>query len=187
MSSFIQFNDLGVENRLETDGETNMWRFFFKSATNTKYNRAAFGRCVLSRVATQNLTEISSILPNRISETGYGSHESSSQSSYATSTHRWTFSARRRVGMCRHCPRPRATNVRHSDRVRETMRLMSVFLFRIKRRLCPNTRDHERPDYTSRAAQSHVSEQSEQFSGVVGLAIIHHFLFCLGFRTLWRW
>jgi hypothetical protein len=30
---------------------------------------------------------------------------------------------------------------------------------------------HERPDYTSRAAQSHVSEQSEQFSGVVGLIV----------------
>jgi hypothetical protein len=30
---------------------------------------------------------------------------------------------------------------------------------------------HERPDYTSRAAQSHVSEQSEHFSGVVGLIV----------------
>jgi hypothetical protein len=30
----------------------------------------------------------------------------------------------------------------------------------------------ERPDYTSRAAQSHVSEQSEQFSGVVGLIVL---------------
>jgi hypothetical protein len=88
---------------------------------------------------------------------------------YATSTHRRTFSARPRIGMCRQCPRPRATNVRHSGRVRATMRLMSGFLFRIKGRSCPNAREHERPDYTSRAAQSHVSEQSEQFSGVVGL------------------
>jgi hypothetical protein len=58
--------------------------------------------------------------------------------------------------------------------VRATMRLMSVFLFRIKGRSCPNTREHERPDYTSRAAQSHMSEQSEQFSVVlvVGLIVI---------------
>jgi hypothetical protein len=89
----------------------------------------------------------------------------------AISTHRRTFSERPRVGMCRQCPRPCATNVRHSGRVRATMRLM-VFLFRIKGRSCPNTREHERPDYTSRAAQSHVSEQSEQFSGVVGLIIV---------------
>jgi hypothetical protein len=34
--------------------------------------------------------------------------------------------------MCRQCARPRARNVRHSGRVRATMRLMSVFLFRIK-------------------------------------------------------
>jgi hypothetical protein len=81
---------------------------------------------------------------------------------FAASTHRRTFSARPRVGMCRQCPRPRATSVRHSGRVRATMRLMSY----------PNTREHERPDYTSRAAQSHVSEQSEQFSGVVGLIVV---------------
>jgi hypothetical protein len=62
----------------------------------------------------------------------------------ATSTHRRTFSARPRVGMS---ARPRARNVRHSGRVRATMRLMSVFLFRIKGRSCPNTRKHERPDY----------------------------------------
>jgi hypothetical protein len=47
---------------------------------------------------------------------------------YATSTHRRTFSARPRVGMCRQCARPRARNVRHSGRVLATMRLMSVFL-----------------------------------------------------------
>jgi hypothetical protein len=47
---------------------------------------------------------------------------------YATSTHRRTFSAWPRVGMCRQCARPRARNVRHSGRVRATMRLMSVFL-----------------------------------------------------------
>jgi hypothetical protein len=52
------------------------------------------------------------------------------------------------------------------------MRLMSVFLFSIKGRSCPNAREHERPDYTSRAAQSHVSEQSEHFSGVVGLIVV---------------
>jgi hypothetical protein len=52
------------------------------------------------------------------------------------------------------------------------MRLMSVFLFRIKGLSCPNTREQERPDYTSRAAQSHLSEQSEQFSGVVGLIVV---------------
>jgi hypothetical protein len=63
------------------------------------------------------------------------------------SKHRRTFSARPRVGICRQCARPRAK-----------MRLMSVFLFRIKGRSCPNTRKHERPDYTSRAAQSLVSE-----------------------------
>jgi hypothetical protein len=91
---------------------------------------------------------------------------------YATSTHWRTFSARPRVGMCRQCPRPRATNVRHSGRVRATMRLMLVFLFRIKGPSCPNTRAHERHDYTSRASQSHVSEQSEQFSGVVGLIVV---------------
>jgi hypothetical protein len=84
--------------------------------------------------------------------------------SNATSTHRRTFSARPRVGTCRRCARPRATNVRHSGRMRVTMRFMSVFLFRIEGRSCPNTRKHERPDYTSRAAQSLVSEQSEQFS-----------------------
>jgi hypothetical protein len=61
--------------------------------------------------------------------------------------------------MCRQCARPRATNVRHSGRVRATVRLMSVFLFRIEGRSCPNTRNHERPDYTSRAAQSLVSER----------------------------
>jgi hypothetical protein len=70
-------------------------------------------------------------------------------SCHATSTHRRTFSARPRVGMCRQCARPRARNVRHSGRVRVTMRLMSVFLFRIKGRSCPNTRKHERPDYWS--------------------------------------
>jgi hypothetical protein len=74
--------------------------------------------------------------------------------------------------MCRQCPRLRATNVQHSGRVRATMRLMSVFLFRIKGRSCPNAREHERPDYTSRAAQSQLSEQSEQFSGVVGLIVL---------------
>jgi hypothetical protein len=78
--------------------------------------------------------------------------------SYATSTHRRTFSARPRVGMCRQCARPRATNVRHSGRVRATVRLMSVSLFRIKGRSCPNTRKHERPDYTSRAAQFSCTE-----------------------------
>jgi hypothetical protein len=46
------------------------------------------------------------------------------------------------------------------------------FLFRIKGRSCPNTRAHERPDYTSCAAQSHVSEQTEHFSGVVGLIVV---------------
>jgi hypothetical protein len=92
--------------------------------------------------------------------------------SNATSTHRRTFSERPRVGMCRQCPRPRATNVRHSGRVRATMHLMSVFLFRIKGRSCPNTMEHERPDYIWRAAQSPVSEQSEQFSGVVGLIVV---------------
>jgi hypothetical protein len=80
------------------------------------------------------------------------------------SIHRRTFSARPRVGMCRQCARPSATNVRHSGRVRATMRLMSVFLFRIEGRSCSNTRKHERPDYTSRAAQSPVSKQSEQLS-----------------------
>jgi hypothetical protein len=79
---------------------------------------------------------------------------------HATSTHHRTFSARPRVGMCRQCPRPRATNVRHSVRVRAMMRLMSVFLFRIKGRSCPNTSEHERPDYTSRAAQSCNTESS---------------------------
>jgi hypothetical protein len=72
--------------------------------------------------------------------------------------------ARPRVGMCTQCARPRATNVRHSGRVWATVCLMSVFLFRIKGRSCPNKRKHERSDYTSRAAQSLVSEQSEQFS-----------------------
>jgi hypothetical protein len=70
------------------------------------------------------------------------------------------------------CPRPRATNVRNSGRVRATMRLMSVFLFRIKGRSCPNKREHDGPDYTSRAAQSHLSGQSEQFSCVVGLIVV---------------
>jgi hypothetical protein len=42
--------------------------------------------------------------------------------------------------MCRQCARPRARNVRQSGRVRATMRLMSVFLFRINGRSCPNTR-----------------------------------------------
>jgi hypothetical protein len=93
-------------------------------------------------------------------------------SSDATSAHRRTFPTRPRVWMCRQCPRTRAMNVRHSGRVRATMRLMSVFLFRIKGLSCPNTREHERPDYTSRAAQSHVSEQSEQLSGVVGLIVV---------------
>jgi hypothetical protein len=82
---------------------------------------------------------------------------------YATSTHRRTFSALPRVGMCRQCPRPRATNVRHSGRVRATMRLMSVFLFRIKGRLCPNTREHERPSYTSRATNKVVRRGSNLY------------------------
>jgi hypothetical protein len=49
---------------------------------------------------------------------------------------------------------------------------MAVFLFRIKGRSRPNTSEHERPDYTSRAGQSHASEKSEQFSGVVGLIVV---------------
>jgi hypothetical protein len=76
--------------------------------------------------------------------------------SYATSTHRRTFSARPRGGMCRQCARPRARNVRHSGRVRATMRLMSVFLFRVKGRSCPNTTKHERPDYWSRCVDGYI-------------------------------
>jgi hypothetical protein len=72
----------------------------------------------------------------------------------------------------RQCPRPRATNVlAFGPRARDDA-FESVFLFRIKGRSCPNTREYERPDYTSLAAQSHVSEQSEQFSGVVGLIVV---------------
>jgi hypothetical protein len=38
----------------------------------------------------------------------------------------------RATAICRQCARPRARNVRQSGRVRAKMRLMSVFLFRIK-------------------------------------------------------
>jgi hypothetical protein len=85
----------------------------------------------------------------------------SSSVNNATSTHRRTFGARARVGMCRQCARPRAPNVRHSDRVRATMRLLSVFPFRIKGRSCLNTSD---PTTHSESLSRLVSEQSEQFS-----------------------
>jgi hypothetical protein len=67
------------------------------------------------------------------------------------STHRRTFSAQPRVGMCRQCARPRASDNEFD------------FGFSVphQRKLVSQ---HERPDYTSRAAQSLVSEQSKQFS-----------------------
>jgi hypothetical protein len=113
-----------------------IWGFTFRECWN-RLNRRRLAGCSASPPPHQHLMD-------------RGDADSTDARHHATFTHRRAFSSRPRVGMCRQCPRPRATNVRHSGRVRATMGLMSVFLFRIKGRSCPNTREH---DYTSRAAQ----------------------------------